>query len=84
MIRIIFNENKHCAIALDEDKEVGICEYVTTGDSWDIVHTYVDSNYQGQGIARNLVGCVITEARDRNISLTSSCSYANKILNKDN
>ena len=49
---------------------------------WNIVHTEVNSKYQGQGIARKLVENVIENAHKNNKQLKADCSYARRILEK--
>ena len=49
---------------------------------WNIVHTEVDSLYQGQGIARKLVECIISMAKSQNKKLIADCSYAKKVMEK--
>ena len=61
MIKISFEENK--SVAYDEDKQIGECNFIEKENTWNIVHTEVDEAYQGQGIARKLVECVIENAK---------------------
>ena len=79
-IKFIFNENR--AIALDNENIIGECDFEVLEETWNIVHTEVDSNYQGQGIARKLVECVIENAKIHDKKLIADCSYAYKILGK--
>ena len=80
MIRIEFDAKNNKSIAYDENTIVGVCEYVVQEDVWNIVHTQVDKNHQGQGIARRLVECIIEEANKNNKKLIADCSYAAKII----
>ena len=80
MTNIIFEKNNNRAIALDEDKIIGVCEYITSNNQWNIIHTEVNEDYQGQSIAKKLVNCVIENAKTNNIKLTADCSYAKSIL----
>ena len=80
MIKINFDKNNNRAIALDDDKIVGVCEYTASIKQWNIVHTEVNEDYQGQGIAKGLVNCVIENATSNNITLTADCSYAKSLI----
>lgn len=80
MIRIEFDIKNNKSIAYDENTIVGVCEYIVREETWNIVHTEVDNNYQGQGIARKLVECIIEEANKNNKKLISDCSYATRII----
>ena len=82
MIKINFEENK--SVAYDDNKQVGECDFIEKGDTWNIVHTEVDDAYQGQGIARRLVECVIENAKKYNKKLIVDCSYAKIVLERMN
>ena len=82
MIEIKFDELKKQAIAYEGDTNIGECDYEEEGDTWNIVHTSVNDSYQGQGIARKLVECVIENAEKKNKNIVEECWYAKKILDK--
>ena len=80
MIEIVFKENKNKSIAYDNSKQIGECDFEETNDVWNIIHTEVDSNYQGQGIARRLVENVIENSKKYNKNIKATCSYAKKVI----
>ena len=80
MIEIKFDENNNKSIAYDNNIQIGECDYIEAGETWNIVHTEVDSSYQGQGIARKLVECIIENAVKYNKKLIAECSYAKKVI----
>ena len=80
MIKINFEENK--SVAYDDNKQIGECDFIENNGTWNIIHTGVNSKYQGQGIARKLVECVIKNAKEYNKKIIAECSYARKILDK--
>lgn len=80
MIKIIFNKEKNRTVAMDGDIEIGECDFIEFEEYWNIVHTEVNSLYQGQGIARKLVESVIENAKNYGKRLESDCSYAKKII----
>ncbi len=80
MIKINFEEDK--SVAYDDNKQVGECDFIEKEDTWNIVHTEVDDAYQGQGIARKLVECVIENAKKYNKKLIADCSYAKIVLER--
>lgn len=82
MINIEFEKENTRTVALDNNKEIGECVFIEKDDVWNIVHTQVDKNYQGQGIARKLVEKVIEEADKNKKTIIASCSYAKKIIEK--
>ena len=44
MIQIKFDKEKKQSIAYDNDIQIGECDYIVTGDNWNIVHTEVDNS----------------------------------------
>lgn len=80
MISVKFILEEKRAIIYDENIEIGECCFEEIDDVWNIVHTYVKSEYQGQGLARRLVECVKEHSLKYNKKLVAECSYANKIL----
>lgn len=82
MITIVFDDNR--AIAYDGEKQIGECCFEVHENIWNIVHTEVDTSYQGQGIAKKLVECVVENAKKNNKDLQATCSYAKKRIEKDN
>ena len=82
MMEIIFEKEKNRAVAYDNTIQIGECVFLETQDYWNMTHTEVDNHYQGQGIARKLVECIIENAKKENKKLIAECSYAKKILEK--
>ena len=82
MIKILFEIEKKRAVAYDIHIEIGECDFIENNGTWNIIHTGVNSKYQGQGIARKLVECVIKNAKEYNKKIIAECSYARKILDK--
>ena len=80
MINIKFLKEENRAIIYDEELEIGECDFIEDGDTWNIIHTIVDSQYQGQGLARRLVECIIENSKKYNKNLVADCSYAKKVI----
>lgn len=83
MVDIVFQRDKHRAVALDEGNRIGECTFSDTGKVWIIDHTEVSSEYSGQGIARRLVDTIVYEARKEGIKLAATCPYALKVFKED-
>lgn len=81
MIEIKFDKDKNRSVAYNNVEEVGECVFVKQKDQWNIVHTEVNSNYQGQGIARKLVENIIENAKKYRKKVIAECSYAQKVIN---
>lgn len=82
MIEIKFIEEENRVVAYDDKVEIGECEFIIKQDTWNIIHTEVNRKYQGQGIARKMVECVIENANKNNKNLIASCSYAKIVIDK--
>ena len=84
MVEIKFELEQNRAIAIENDNIIGQCVYIENDNTWNIITTKVSDLYQGQGIARKLVDCVIDKALENNLKVIADCSYADKILEKRN
>ena len=80
MITVRFEKENNCAAAYDDEKQIGICNYQVSGDKWNIYHTFTESEYGGQGIARKMVECVAEQALQSGAALEATCWYAKKVL----
>ena len=72
-------EEKLMALALIMKHQTGK-EFEELEDTWNITHTVVNSKYQGQGIAKKLVKCVIQNSQQYDKKIIAECSYAKKVL----
>ena len=81
IVKYIRQENR--SVALDDDKVIGECDYEINNNKWVITHTLVSEEYGGRGIAKGLVLAIIDEARKQNIKIIPVCSYAKKMLEKE-
>ncbi|MFU2194495.1 GNAT family N-acetyltransferase [Streptococcus pluranimalium] len=82
MVTISFKADENRSIALDKNTEIGECTYQTSDGIWIINHTFVEPEYGGQGIAKQLVEKIIWQAREANTKVSSTCSYAINLFNK--
>lgn len=83
MITIKFIKKENKAVAYDNKVEIGECEFAEIEQTWNIIHTEVNSKYQRQGIAKRLVKCVIENSQKYNKNLIAECSYAKKVIEND-
>ena len=81
---VIGFEDSNCrSVALDGGDVIGECDFTVNGLVWTITHTGVDPAYGGKGIAKKLVNKVIEEARVRQTRILPLCSYAAKMMGKE-
>ena len=81
-VKIEFKGNK--SVALLGNNEIGVCEFKDSDEGWVIFHTEVNPNYKGQGIAKRLLDAIVNEARNKKIKIIPECSYAKKVMNRNN
>ena len=84
MIEIKFDKEKKQSVAYDKNAKIGECDYIELEQGWNIIHTEVDSSYQGQGIARKLVESIIENAEKHNKNIIADCYYAKKVIENRN
>ena len=84
MVDIKYEKENNRAVAYIDNVEIGECVYEKENNVWNIIHTEVDNAYQGQGIAKKLVECIIENAKKENNKLIASCSYAKIVLERLN
>ena len=82
-MNIVFDPEKRQALAYVDNKVVGCCEYKEVGNTWNIIHTEVDLEYRGKKLARSLVLCVLSHAREIGYQIVSDCPYGKKILESE-
>lgn len=83
MIEVKFEREKNRSAAYDNGAEIGECTFSSSDKIWIIDHTFVDSIYGGQGIARKLVDAVVDAARSEGVKLSATCPYAIKVFKED-
>ena len=81
MINIVFESDKNRMAAYDGDKNIGECSFKVNGNVWEANHTYVDSNYKGQGIAKKLLEELVKNAREQGVKILPVCSFVVKEFN---
>ena len=82
MIEIRYEKDRKRAAAYDGDKQIGECEYLAFGDTWNVVHTGVNPAYGGKGIAGDLVQSVVDAARAEGKRIIPTCSYVRKLFDQ--
>ena len=83
MVQIKFYIEEKQAIAYDNNIKIGECDYIEVEGGWNIIHTEVNKSYQGQGIARKLVECIIENAEKHNKNIVADCTYAKKVIKQN-
>lgn len=84
MINIVFEQDKNRAAAYDGELNIGEATFAKQADNiWVFDHTYVDSNYGGQGIAKRLIEKLVEAARENSVKVIPTCPYAKKEFEKN-
>ena len=80
-----FLEDKNRFYQIDASGNL-IAEIVFTTDSQTnsliVERTFVDPNYRGQGLAKQLVDLVVLKARQEHKHIIPLCGYVRKVLNE--
>ena len=63
-----------------EGKEVGYISFVVNDGALEVKHTVVYPEFRGKGYGKTLVDSAISVAKSRNLTVSSTCSYADRIL----
>ncbi|OSI12467.1 GNAT family N-acetyltransferase [Neisseria canis] len=83
MHTVTYHPEQQKFTARHNGSESGFLTYQIRGDNtWNIDHTVVHPEFRGQGLAKVLVDAAIAEAETKQIKLTATCSYADKILQR--
>ncbi|MGI8948298.1 MAG: GNAT family N-acetyltransferase [Ornithinimicrobium sp.] len=61
-------------------ERVGLIDYRTQGDTVDLVHTEVDPDQQGQGVASDLVRGALDTIRLEKMTVVPTCPYVARWL----
>ncbi|MBR0272296.1 MAG: N-acetyltransferase [Methanobrevibacter sp.] len=81
-IAIKFEKENNASRAYDSDKQIGECHFTLLEGRWVISRTDVDLGYEGQGIGKKLIHCVVENARKENIKIFPMCPYAKNVFLK--
>lgn len=81
--KINYVEKENRSVAIVDNNIIGECDYEVDNNKWVITHTIVSEEYGGRGIAKKLVLAIVDEARKNNIKIIPLCSYAKKVLEKE-
>ncbi|SFH96864.1 GNAT family N-acetyltransferase [Halpernia frigidisoli] len=67
-----------------QGKNVGKMQYEWSNPlTFNIVHTEVDPEFEGQGFGKKLVNAAVDFARKEGKTIKATCSYAHSVLSKD-
>lgn len=82
-MEILFDKNRFYA-GDNKARPLAQITFTKPNDGLIVVdHTFTDPSLRGQGIARKLVEKVADYARENNLKVSATCSYAQKVLAED-
>ncbi|MDO5033847.1 MAG: GNAT family N-acetyltransferase [Actinomycetaceae bacterium] len=76
MVDIRFELEENRSAAYDGENLIGQCTFIPKNNVWTIIHTGVDPEYAGQGIAKKLVEKVVEQARVEGVKIHPVCPFA--------
>ncbi len=78
--RVVDNEERERFELLDGDEVVGYVNYGRRPGVLALMHTEVDPNRRGEGLAGELVSAALDSARDDGLAVLPFCSYVNRYI----
>ena len=67
-----------------DGESAGMLQYEWLDENtFNIVHTEVDEHFSGKGIGTDLVSHAVDYARQNNLKIKATCSFAKSVLEKD-
>src|SRR5215213_4170281 len=64
----------------DGEQLAGFADYRLTGGQIAFTHTEVDPEFGGRGLAKQLVGEALDDARGRDLAVLPFCPYVRKVI----
>ncbi len=65
---------------LEDDRLVGLADYVVEGDIVSFTHTETSPGNRGRGLAKQLVATMLDDARANGLGVLPYCSYVAKVI----
>ena len=72
-------ENSRYVITVD-GAQAGFADYARSDGLIDFNHTEVDDEFQGRGLASQLIGTALDEVRGEGVQVRASCSFVAKFI----
>ena len=79
-IIVKFEKDNNASRAYDGDEQIGECHFTLIEERWVISRTDVDLGYEGQGIGKRLINCVVENARKEDVKIFPMCPYAKHVM----
>ena len=84
MIVFKYLENESKTAAFDGNREIGRCRYDSLSSNlWDIICTFVEEPYRGNGIGKKMLEMVLDNASRKNVKIIPTCEFAHMIMYRD-
>ena len=64
------------------DTVAGFTEYAMHGSQIDLIHTQVEDEFEGQGLASRLIGELLDDVRRRGLAAMPYCPFVRKFIAK--
>ena len=71
---------RHRYVITEDGSEVGFVTYRIAGGVLDLVHTEVDPDHGGRGLAARLIASTLDDARGRGLGVLPHCPYVRKYI----
>jgi predicted GNAT family acetyltransferase len=65
---------------LVDDEVVGFTEYTMHGEQIDLLHTEIESRFEGHGLASRLISAILDDVRRRGLAAMPYCPFVRKYI----
>lgn len=76
------NEDASRYEILAGDETAGFTEYAIHGQQIDLLHTEVESTFEGQGLASRLIRAILDDVRQRGLQAMPYCPFVRRYIGK--
>lgn len=66
-----------------DDELAGFTEFHVAGDVATFPHTEIASEYEGQGLAKQLIGRALDDMRSRGLTVVAQCPFVRSFIEKN-
>lgn len=82
-MNIVFEENNKRVAAYDGEKLIGESKYNEFNNIWAANHTFVEPEYKGKGIAKQMLVALVEAARQKGKKIRPICPFIKSQFEKN-
>ncbi|MGB3414394.1 MAG: GNAT family N-acetyltransferase [Microbacteriaceae bacterium] len=82
-VEVLHQPDEHRFVICQDGKIAGRAEYLTKGDARVFIHTVIDPEYAGQGLAVKLVNKALKNTQDSGLRIVPVCPFVAAFLKRN-